>query len=76
LKAADIALKDLKSALRSTIGLIFMFGIPLLVTGMFYLMFGSMASEGEFDLPRTKVVVANLDQDGPKLRAGGRSASR
>jgi ABC-2 type transport system permease protein len=75
LKAVDIALKDLISALRSTMGLLFMFGIPLLVTGMFYLMFGSMASGGEFDLPRTKVVIANLDQHGPRLRAGRGSIS-
>ena len=37
---------------------------------MFYLMFGKIASEGEFDLPRTHVVIANLDPRGPKLRTG------
>ena len=69
MKALDIALKDLKSALRSAMALAFMFGIPLLVTGMFYLMFGNIASQGEFSLPVTQVVVANLDPHGPALRA-------
>ena len=47
-----------------------MFGVPLLVTGMFYFMFGNIASQGEFNLPRTSVVVANLDQDAPRLQTG------
>jgi ABC-type transport system involved in multi-copper enzyme maturation permease subunit len=45
-----------------------MFGVPLLVTGMFYFMFGNIAGEGGFDLPRTKVVIANLDEGGPKFQ--------
>jgi ABC-type Na+ efflux pump permease subunit len=68
LKVLDIAFKDLFRSLRSLIGLAFMFVIPLLVTGMFYLMFGKLASDGEFLLPRTTVVVANLDTDAPKLQ--------
>jgi ABC-type Na+ efflux pump permease subunit len=72
-KTLDIALKDLISALRSATALLFMFGIPLLLTGMFYLMLGKIASQGEFNLPRTRVVIANLDQDGaPRLRAGSK----
>ncbi|MCK4900251.1 MAG: ABC transporter permease, partial [Anaerolineales bacterium] len=55
---------------RSATALIFMFGVPLLVTGMFYFMFGNIASQGEFNLPRTSVVVANLDQDAPRLQTG------
>ena len=70
MKALDIALKDLKSSFRSATALIFMFGVPLLVTGMFYFMFGNIASQGEFNLPRTSVVVANLDQDAPRLQTG------
>ena len=80
MKAIDIALKDLKRSFRSTFAVIFMFGVPLLVTGMFYLMFGNMAQNGGFDLPKTKVIVANMDQGGPKFQVnpknipGGRKA--
>jgi ABC-2 type transport system permease protein len=38
------------------------------VTGMFYFMFGNIASDGEFSLPKTKVVIANLDEGGPKFQ--------
>lgn len=72
-KALDIALKDLKSSFRSAGALVFMFGVPLLVTGMFYLMFGNIAKEGEFNLPRTRLVVANLDRHAPALDAGSKS---
>ena len=68
MKAIDIALKDMTRSFRSTFAVIFMFGIPLLVTGMFYFMFGNIASEGGFNLPRTKVVIANLDEGGPKFQ--------
>lgn len=70
LKAIDIALKDMTRSMRSLIAVAFMFGIPLLVTGMFYLMFGSTSSQGGFNLPRIKLVVANLDKDAPRLQAG------
>lgn len=68
MKAIDIALKDMSRSFRSASAVIFMFGIPLLVTGMFYFMFGNIASEGDFNLPRTKVVIANLDEGGPKFQ--------
>jgi ABC-2 type transport system permease protein len=73
LKALDIALKDLTSSFRSATALVFMFVVPLLVTGMFYLMFGNIAQEGEFNLPRTSVVVVNLDRDAPRLGTGSRN---
>jgi ABC-type Na+ efflux pump permease subunit len=73
LKALDIALKDLTSSFRSATALVFMFVVPLLVTGMFYLMFGNIAEGGEFDLPRTSVVVVNLDQDAPRLGTGSKN---
>jgi len=72
-KVFDIALKDLTRSLRSAMALAFMFGIPLLVTGLFYLMFGSRASQGEFNLPRTRLVIANLDTDAPRLQSGSGS---
>jgi len=80
MKAYDIALKDLVRSFRSVFAVIFMFAIPLLVTGMFYLMFGNIADNGNFDLPKTRVVIANLDQGGPKFQVnpknipGGREA--
>ena len=80
MKAFDIALKDMTRSFRSAFAVIFMFGIPLLVTGMFYFMFGNIASGGEFNLPKTKVVIANLDEGGPKFQVstknipGGRDA--
>ena len=80
MKAFDIALKDLTRSFRSAFAVIFMFGVPLLVTGMFYFMFGNTAQSGGFDLPRTKVVIANMDAGGPKFQInpkhipGGRKA--
>jgi ABC-type Na+ efflux pump permease subunit len=68
MKALDIALKDLTRSFRSAFAVVFMFGLPLLVTGMFYFMFGNIASNGEFNLPKTKVIVANLDQGGPHFQ--------
>ena len=73
MKAVDIAIKDLIRSLRSLGMLVFMFGIPLLVSGMFYIMFGSAGQEGGFNLSRVKVVVANLDEGGPRLQLRGRN---
>jgi ABC-2 type transport system permease protein len=64
MKILDITLKDMTRSFRSAFALIFMFGIPLLMTGMFYLMFGNTQDSGTFSLPVTKVVIANLDQGG------------
>jgi ABC-2 type transport system permease protein len=72
-KAIDIALKDLLRSLRSVTALIFMFGIPLVVTGMFYFMFGNIAQKGEFSLQRVRVVIANLDEGGPRLHLSGKN---
>ena len=68
MKALDIALKDMLRSFRSLFAIIFMFVVPLLVTGMFYFMFGNMAENGEFNLPRTKVIIANMDEGGPKFQ--------
>jgi len=66
MKIFDIALKDMTRSFRSTFALIFMFGVPLLLTGMFYFMFGGAAKGDQgFSVPVTKVVVANLDLGGP-----------
>ena len=68
MKVLDIALKDLIHSFRSTFALIFMFGIPLLMTGMFYFMFGGGAkSDQGFSVPVTRVVVADLDLGSPSF---------
>jgi len=65
MKAIDIAIKDMTRSFRSTFALVFMFGVPLLLTGMFYFMFGGATkSDQGFSVPVTNVVVANLDQGG------------
>ena len=68
MKAIDIAIKDLKHSFRSATGIVFMFAIPLMVTGLFYFMFGNIADNGGFSLPKTKVIIANLDEGGPKIQ--------
>lgn len=66
MKALDIAFKDLLQSFRSLFGLAFMLGIPILVTVLFFVMFGGSGdadgNENSFDLPVTKVQVVNLDQ--------------
>jgi ABC-2 type transport system permease protein len=80
MKVFDIAIKDLTRSFRSAFAVIFMFGVPLLVTGMFYFMFGNVSENGGFALPRTKVIIANMDQGGPRFQVnpknipGGRQA--
>ena len=65
MKVLDIALKDMTRSFRSTFALVFMFGVPLLLTGMFFFMFGGAGkSDQGFSVPVTNVVVANLDQGG------------
>lgn len=62
MKTMDVAFKDLKRVFRSAFALIMMFGAPLLIAGLLYFAFGGLASgDGSFTLPRTQVVVVNLD---------------
>ena len=68
MKALDIAFKDMLRSFRSLFAVMFMFVIPLLVTGMFYFMFGNIAENGDFSLPRTRVIIANMDAGGPKFQ--------
>jgi ABC-2 type transport system permease protein len=69
MKLLDIAFKDLLRSMRSASALVFMFAVPLLVTGMFFLMFRSIFNKDEdsFGLPQTQVIIANLDQGSPAL---------
>ena len=68
MKALDIALKDMLRSFRSFFAIVFMFVVPLLVTGMFYFMFGNIAESDGFNMPRTKVIIANMDEGGPKFQ--------
>lgn len=61
MKIIAIILKDLTSSFRSLFLVFFMFGIPLLVTGMFSIMFGGNPSEQELSIPQTSVSLVNLD---------------
>jgi ABC-2 type transport system permease protein len=63
-KIFDIAFKDLQRMLVSPFALIMMFGAPLLITGLLFLAFGSMAGGGDLNLQAVRVQVANLDQPG------------
>ncbi len=72
MKPIDIALKDLTRSFRSMFAIVFMFGIPLLMTGMFYFMFGNR-TDGGLQLPKTTVIVANLDEGGPRFQVSEKS---
>jgi ABC-type multidrug transport system permease subunit len=61
MKLFDIALKDLLRSFRSSFLLVMMFVAPLLITALLYFAFGRSGGEG-FQLPVTRVRVANLDQ--------------
>jgi ABC-2 type transport system permease protein len=70
MKIIDIALKDFTRSFRSYFALMFMFGVPLLMGGMFYFMFGSRGSANNaYSVSATKVIVANLDRGGPGFDA-------
>jgi len=74
MKILDIAIKDMRRSFRSAFALVFMFGVPLLLTGMFYLMFGGQSKSVSFNVPVTRLVVANLDQGSPAFNAPGSTA--
>jgi len=62
MKIIDIALKDITQSFRNAFAIVFMLVLPIMVTGMFYLMFGNQTDDGGIDVPQTKVVLVNLDQ--------------
>jgi ABC-2 type transport system permease protein len=71
-KVLDVALKDMRQSFRSYFALAFMFGIPILVTAMFFFMFGGLRDEDEngFTLPKTSVLIVNLDSGGFETLGG------
>jgi len=67
MKPLDIALKDLRSALRSRVIIGMSLVIPLLIVGLIFLAFGGLTGSHKpqttnYQLPVTSVVVANLDR--------------
>ncbi len=63
MKSIDIALKDMLQSFRSLFAIMFMFVVPILMTGMFALMFGGSGDDEEgFVLPITKVILVNQDE--------------
>ncbi len=77
MKALDIALKDIRQSMRSRNALIFMFAIPILITAMFALMFGQIAAgdDAEFTVPRTAVLLVNLDEGEMPIASGDLQAA-
>lgn len=67
MRVLDIALKDMLRSIRSASFLAFGFFVPLLVSGIFYLAFGGLASEdGGPDFSAIQVQVASLDEASPQ----------
>lgn len=64
MKLLSITYKDLRRSFRSLFAIMFMFGVPLLTTALFWFMFGGAGGgeEAGFSLPPTTVQVANLDE--------------
>jgi ABC-2 type transport system permease protein len=72
--ALDIAVKDLTIYSRSPFIWAMMFVAPLLIAGLIYLAFSGVGSGGGFNVPVTRVQVANLDQ--PVTEFGGLSVGK
>ena len=64
MKLLTITLKDLLQSSRTLSIYIFMFVVPIGITLLFFLMFGSIGSEGDssFELPQSTIIIVNLDQ--------------
>ena len=63
MKLFAILRKDLTQSFRSFFALFFMFVVPMLTTVLFYFIFGGVGGDDEqFELPRTRTVIVNLDQ--------------
>lgn len=77
MKIFDIALKDMTRSFRSWFLLAFMFGVPILMTAMFFVMFGGTGGDDDagFGLPATEVRFVNLDKGmdlgGQTMNMGG-----
>jgi ABC-2 type transport system permease protein len=75
MKTVDIAFKDMRQSFRNRGAIVFMFVIPILITVLFYFMFGNIAGgDEEFTLPVTTVALVNLD-DAADIEASNFEAS-
>jgi ABC-2 type transport system permease protein len=72
--ALDIAVKDLTLYSRSLFIWAMMFVAPLLIAGLIYFAFSGLGSSGGFEVPVTRVRVANQDQ--PSAEYGGFSVGK
>jgi ABC-2 type transport system permease protein len=70
LRTLDIAIKDLLRSVRSVSFLAFGFVVPLLVSGIFYFAFGGVGATEGFDVPQTRVLLANQDRGQEGFSAG------
>lgn len=63
-KILTIAFKDITQAFRSYLAIAMMFVVPILITGMFALLFGGGGDDQSpsIELPTTPVSIVNLDQ--------------
>lgn len=58
-----IALKDTYQSFKSLFMIAFAFGIPLLLGGFYFFVFGNVSDgESDFTLPETKIAIVNLDE--------------
>lgn len=64
MKLLDVAWKDMRQSYRSLSGIMFMFVVPILVTGLFYFLFGGINEGESFTLPQTSAALVNLDAGG------------
>jgi ABC-2 type transport system permease protein len=62
MKLFDMAWKDLRQSFRSMTAIMFMFVIPILITVLFWFMFGGGGDDNSFSLPQTSVALVNLDE--------------
>lgn len=62
MKLWDVAWKDMRQSFRSLTGIMFMFVVPILVTALFWFLFGGAGESNSFALPQTSVVLVNLDE--------------
>ena len=63
MRLLTVTLKDLLQSSRSLSIYMFMFVIPVLVTLLFFIMFGNAGGSDEgFELPSTSVIIVNLDE--------------
>ena len=63
-----IALKDTYQSYKNLFLLMFAFGIPLLLGGFYYLVFGNVSDgQDNFAIPQTNIAIINLDEGDPLL---------